>query len=302
MGELLVKIDGVFSGGGVKAIAFVGALQVVEKKGYQFERVAGTSAGAIIASFIAAGYNSDEIEELLNELQLNKLLDPPRLVDWFPFSKWLSLYFRMGIYKGKKLEEWIEQKLKQKGIHTFSDLPKDSFKVIVSDLTLGRLVVLPDDLKRLYGIQPRKFSVAKAVRMSAGLPYFFIPEKIEGEKERPKSIIVDGGLLSNFPIWVFTSDIERKVRPILGMKLSNSMDNIPPRVIKNAIDMFQALFITMKQAHDARYISKSEAVDIIFIPVEKVGTTDFDMSDQAKEGLKKLGRERAEAFLKKWKG
>ncbi len=302
MGELLVKIDGVFSGGGVKAIAFIGALEVVEKKGYQFERVAGTSAGAIMASFIAAGYNSDEIQELFEELQLNKLLDPPKLVDWLPFTKWLSLYFRMGIYKGKKLEDWIEQKLSQKGIRTFSDLPKDRLKVIVSDLTLGRLVVLPDDLKRLYGLKPRDFSVARAVRMSAGLPYFFIPEKIQGEKERQKSIIVDGGLLSNFPVWVFTSDLERRKRPILGMKLSNSADNIPPRVIKNAIDMFQALFITMKQAHDARYVSKSDAVDIIFIPVEKVGTTDFDMSEEDREGLIKLGRGHAEEFLKKWRG
>jgi len=297
-----VKIDGVFSGGGVKAIAFIGALEVVEKKGYQFERVAGTSAGAIMASFIAAGYNSDEIQELFEELQLNKLLDPPKLVDWLPFTKWLSLYFRMGIYKGKKLEDWIEQKLNQKGVRTFSDLPKDSLKVIVSDLTLGRLVVLPDDLKRLYGLKPREFSVARAVRMSAGLPYFFIPEKIQGEKERQKSIIVDGGLLSNFPIWVFTSDLERRKRPILGMKLSDSADHIPPRVIKNAIDMFQALFITMKQAHDARYVSKSDAVDIIFIPVEKVGTTDFDMTEKDREGLIKLGREHAEGFLKKWKG
>jgi len=297
-----VKIDGVFSGGGVKAIAFIGALEVVEKKGYQFERVAGTSAGAIMASFIAAGYNSDEIQELFEELQLNKLLDPPKLVDWLPFTKWLSLYFRMGVYKGKKLENWIEQKLNQKGIRTFSDLPKDRLKVIVSDLTLGRLVVLPDDLKRIYGLKPREFSVARAVRMSAGLPYFFIPEKIQGEKERQKSIIVDGGLLSNFPIWVFTSDLERRKRPILGMKLSNSADNIPPRVIKNAIDMFQALFITMKQAHDARYVSKSDAVDIIFIPVEKVGTTDFDMSEANREGLIKLGRAHAEEFLKKWKG
>lgn len=302
MGELLVKIDGVFSGGGVKAIAFIGALEVVEEKGYEFERVAGTSAGAIVASFIAAGYKSNEIQELFEELHLNKLLDPPKLVDWLPFTKWLSLYFRMGIYKGKKLEKWIEEKLEQKGVRTFSDLPQDSLKVIVSDLTLGRLVVLPDDLKRIYGVKPRQFSVARAVRMSAGLPYFFIPEKLQGEKERQKSIIVDGGLLSNFPLWVFTSKLEKRVRPILGMKLSKSIDHIPPRVIKNAIDMFQALFATMKEAHDARYISKTEAADIIFIPIEKVDTTDFDMNEETKKGLIELGNERAAEFLKKWKG
>lgn len=294
-----MRIDGVFSGGGVKAIAFIGAIQVVEEKGYTFQRVAGTSAGAIMASFIAAGYSSNEIHTLFDELNLKKLLDPPKFGEWFPFAKWLSLYFRMGIYKGKKLEMWIEQQLKQKGISTFRDLPADSLKVIASDLTLGRLVVIPDDLERLYGINPNDFSVARAVRMSAGLPYFFMPDKLQG-KTKQKSIIVDGGLLSNFPIWVFTTEDNRRIRPILGMKLSTSLENPKPRKIKNAIEMFQALFITMKQAHDARHISKSEAVDIIFIPVEKVSTTDFDLSEQEKEDLIELGERYSKQFLKKW--
>ena len=59
-------VDGVFSGGGIKGFAFVGALQVLEDRGIYFERVAGTSAGAIMACFIAAGYTADEIEELLD--------------------------------------------------------------------------------------------------------------------------------------------------------------------------------------------------------------------------------------------
>ena len=56
-------IDGVFSGGGLKDFALVGAYQVLEEKGFRFQRVAGTSAGAILACFIAAGYTGKEIEE-----------------------------------------------------------------------------------------------------------------------------------------------------------------------------------------------------------------------------------------------
>ena len=63
-GERIIGwIDGVFSGGGMKGFALVGAYQVLEEKGYQFKRVAGTSAGAILACFIAAGYTGKEIEE-----------------------------------------------------------------------------------------------------------------------------------------------------------------------------------------------------------------------------------------------
>jgi NTE family protein len=49
-------IDGVFSGGGIKDFALIGAYQVLEENGFQFHRLAGTSAGAILAGFIAAGY------------------------------------------------------------------------------------------------------------------------------------------------------------------------------------------------------------------------------------------------------
>ncbi|HET7616162.1 MAG TPA: hypothetical protein VFK27_04310, partial [Bacillales bacterium] len=62
-----------------------------------------------------------------------------------------------------------------------------------------------------------------------------------------------------------------------------------------------SLFSTMKQAHDARYILKHEADSIIFIPVGHVAATNFDLSDEEKEELVKLGRARAEKFLKKWR-
>ncbi len=68
-------IDGVFSGGGIKGIALIGAYEEIEKRGYQFVRVAGASAGAIIAGLIAAKYTSEEIDRLLSELKLEMLLD-----------------------------------------------------------------------------------------------------------------------------------------------------------------------------------------------------------------------------------
>lgn len=67
-------IDGIFSGGGMKGIGLVGAYQVLEEKGYRLKRVAGTSAGAILACFIAAGYNGREMEELMMSPRLPKTL------------------------------------------------------------------------------------------------------------------------------------------------------------------------------------------------------------------------------------
>lgn len=294
-----MKIDGVFSGGGVKAYALIGALQSIDAKSLSFERVAGTSAGAIISTLIAAGYNIDQIERLIHDLNVQKLMDAPKWTTLIPYSKWIFLYFQMGIYKGDKLEKWLYKKLADKNVYTFKDLKPDYLKVVVSDISLGKLVVIPDDLERIYGIDPNYFSVAKAVRMSAGFPYFFMPKKIQG-KSKQKSLIVDGGLLSNFPLWIFENENSQNKRPILGVKLSGYPEQQSPRKINNALNMFHALFSTMIQAHDARHISKSQISNIIFIPVENVESTNFNVSELTKEQLIIMGKDKADQFLKYW--
>lgn len=202
------------------------------------------------------------------------------------------------MYKGDALEKWIRMLLYKKGIDTFADLPKGSLKVVVSDLSKGRIIVIPDDLKR-YGILPEKFSVARAVRMSSSLPFFYEPAFLY-DRAGEKSVIVDGGVLSNFPLWLFDQkDMELK-RPVIGFQLSTNLENQPRRKIENAIGLYQALFSTMRQAHDARYITEHKAAKIVFIPVDHVTTTNFDLDDKTKQELIMLGRERAKKFLKKW--
>ncbi|RLL48101.1 hypothetical protein D8M04_02160 [Oceanobacillus piezotolerans] len=295
-----MKIDAVFSGGGVKAFAFVGVLRSFDDHNLIIERVAGTSAGAIVASLIAAGYRSHEMTEIIDKLNLQALLDPPWLTRYIPFSKWLFLYFQLGINKGDKLEKWLNQLLAEKNVNTFSDIKEGYLKVVVSDLSLGKLVIIPDDLERIYGINPNYFPVSKAVRMSAGFPYFFMPKKLPG-KGAYKSIMVDGGLLSNFPLWIFSNGDKQEKRPVIGVKFTEDIEKQnSPHQISNAFDMFTALFATMKQAHDARYISKSEKNNIIIVPVEGIETVNFHLDDITKEQLYIVGRERADQFLQFW--
>lgn len=295
-----MEIDAVFSGGGVKAYAFIGVLQSIEHHQLMIKRAAGTSAGAITAALIAAGYHVEEIKQLFYELDLKEFLDPPKLADLFPLSKWFFLYYQMGIYKGERFERWLYKKLAKKNVYTFNDLEPNQLKMVVSDLTLGRLVVIPDDLEEVYKIDPRHFQIAKAVRMSAGFPYFFMPKKLP-HLQNQQNIIVDGGLLSNFPLWIFKGAPNQKAeRPVLGVQLSETYEEQHPKKIKNALDMFQALFTTMMQAHDARYISKSDENHIIFVPVGKRSPIDLSITDETKTQLMEIGKERADQFLKYW--
>ncbi|MDP4085627.1 MAG: patatin-like phospholipase family protein [Bacillota bacterium] len=292
-----MKIDGVFSGGGIKGLALIGAYEEIEKRGFEFARVAGTSAGSIIASLIIAGYTSKEIFQIMEELDLTQLLDARKTFIPLPVAKWLFVYWKLGLYKGNALEKWISEKLEVKGLRTFSDLPPETLRVVASDLSNGQMVILPDDLDK-YGIDKGSFSIAKAIRMSCSIPYFFEPVKLKSGDG--VNILVDGGVLSNFPMWLFDNDDVQKVRPVLGIKLSASEYEHEKHQIHNAIQLFGALFETMKDAHDARYISKKHARNIIFIPTNGVVATEFKLTEEKKQDLLLLGRECAHEFFSKW--
>lgn len=191
--------------------------------------------------------------------------------------------------------------LSKRNIYRFGDLKPGVLKVVVSDLSLGKLIVIPDDLERVYGIRPDTFSVAAAIRMSAGFPYFFMPKSIQG-KNKQKSIIVDGGLLSNFPLWIFSEAEEKQVRPVIGVKLTDPSTSVEPHQIRNALNMFPSLFTTMKQAHDNRYISKHQADHIIFVPTPEQNSMNFNITEENREKLRRIGKESSEKFLRTWSG
>ncbi len=287
-----MEIDGVFSGGGMKGFALIGAIEAAEERGYVFKRTAGASAGAIAASFLAAGYSGTEMHRLLIEAPRKNFMDAR--FRGFPFLKWLALYWSMGLYKGDALEKWIAEKLALRGVITFKDIEPGTLKIIVSDVSNNQLIVIPDDLPN-YHIEPDQFSVAKAVRMSASIPYIFRPVKLK------QDLIVDGGLLSNFPMWLFSGkDVEKK-RPVLGVRLTPKEKTIEKRQIRNSLEMFSALFNTMLTAHDLRYISRKIENDIIFVSLKEGISADFDLSRKECEALIRTGKQTAEMFFQTWK-
>ncbi|QQK75909.1 patatin-like phospholipase family protein [Salicibibacter cibarius] len=292
-------IDGVFAGGGVKGFAFIGALEELEKRNYRFKRVAGTSAGALVASLIMAGYTSEELNDMMEELNPQTLLDPTPWTQHFPLLlKWLGVYWGLGLYKGNRLEEWVGEKLAAKGIRTFNDLPSKSLRIVASDLTRGQLLVLPDDL-HVYGIIPETFPIARAVRMSCSLPYFFQPVKLF-DKNGETAIIVDGGILSNFPMWLFRRE-ERVKRPLLGFQLNPEPDDTR-NTINNALELYSSVFETMQKGHDARYVEKHKQENVVFIPVNRIKTTSFSLTKEDRKRLVQLGREATQNYLKSWSG
>jgi NTE family protein len=312
-------VDLVFEGGGVKGIGLVGALSTLEARGYLSQNLAGTSAGAIVATLVAAGYKPNELHEIMKNLDFKSFMDKG-WEDRIPGAgKPLSIILDQGIYEGKRFLEWIRDLLETKNVRTFGDLIHPEFEghpryghkvqVIVSDLTTKRLLVLPKDAEVL-GVEPDELDVAQAVRMSMSIPIFFEPVRWKNPDTREEHVIVDGGMLSNFPVWLFDSN-EEPEWPTFGLRLAEPEKtktlarelptDTPSHVgIRATVSYLWSLVATMTAAHDRLYVDQADYARTILIPVSGVKATDFELSEDKAEELHRNGKAAAEEFLEHW--
>lgn len=285
--------NAVFSGGGVKGIAFVGAVQVCEDLGYRWKSLAGTSSGAIMATLLAAGYSAREIKKLLYELDYTKIVAKNRW-DRIPLGRALRVLYKKGMYSGDYLEGWIDQLLKVKNIRTFADLPKNRLQIIASNISQGKILQLPQDVEEL-DLSIERLKISKAVRMSISIPFFFDPLRVRRAKPQ---YIVDGGVISNFPVWIFDNNSTSPI-PTFGFNLRSRNPKHYYKV-SNPFSMMYAIISIMLESQDQKYIEHQDAVRTIFIPTEGVKATDFNLSEGLKNNLYAAGTTAANKFFTTW--
>ena len=311
------KVDLVFEGGGVKGIALVGAYSVLAEEGYAPQNVAGASAGAIVASLVAAGYSAEELHDVLKSTNFYSFEDKGWEDKITLLGKPLSIVKDHGLYEGKVFHDWIGDLLAKKGITKFGQLkvadetdPKWQYRlqVIVSDATHHSLLVLPRDAAVIGVDDPDDLDIADAVRMSMSIPIFFEPvkRKVGGEEV----VLVDGGMLSNFPVWVFDSE-GMPEWPTFGLKLVNPDPKVPEpggvpdkpvkdNALKSLVDYLMSLVSTMTDAHDKLYLERDTFVRTITISNLGVKTTQFDLTPEKADELFASGQAAARDFLKTW--
>ncbi|QOS98084.1 patatin-like phospholipase family protein [Brevibacterium sp. JNUCC-42] len=291
-----MRVDAVFEGGGMKGIALIGAITAMEQNGYQWESVAGTSAGSIVAALLAAGYRHQELRgifETLNYLQFLKRKGWSRV----PYvGSFYNLLVQKGLYPSDEIERFVGQLLRKKGIRTFGDLPKEKLRIIASDISAGAMLTLPDDLP-YFGTDPATFPIAKAVRMSCAIPYFFQPYFLY--KNKTPHIIVDGGLLSKFPVWLFDSK-DKPLWPTFGFRLNDETVPVRPQSVKSLYGFTKSLLMTMIDAHDRFHVKRAEAVRTVFIPTKGYSAIDFHLNAAQRQELFDSGKKAAEDFLNTW--
>ncbi|GAA4360830.1 hypothetical protein GCM10023185_27580 [Hymenobacter saemangeumensis] len=205
----------VMEGGGVRGIAYGGALQELEKQGVlaQIQRVGGTSAGAIQAALLAVGYSPDELVAVINQTPVQRLNDG-RYMFVGGSTRLLKQY---GWYRGDQLTSYLRELVGRKTnkpdltlseLHALARQHPGRYRDLYTtgtNLTLQRSQVFS------YETHPA-MRVADAVRISMSIPLYYRAVLLDEQgrvvtgKPAPGQavqVVVDGGLLANYPLSLF---------------------------------------------------------------------------------------------------
>lgn len=357
-----MKYDLVFEGGGAKGIVFVGALLEFEQRGHTFDRLLGTSSGAITAALLAAGYDSSALLAALNEHengqpvlagfmgppdpfnqaavraselfailhQTNLPLVPPVLEEKLDteivtlltqqpqLRHIFSFVERGGWYSAQRFVQWLQQKL-DTGLwngkpRNFSGISLTEFfkttgielTVIASDTTDGRILVLNHNTAPACPL-------LWAVRMSMSIPFIW-PEVVWQAswgtyrgRDITNHAVVDGGLLSDFPIELFVSDQPdvtalmgpKQERNILGYLIDELLpvEGAPPAPPGGGLPLETSrtgqrigrLVNTALNGHDKMVLDGFEQL-VVRLPAKSYGSLEFNMSDARRAALVAAGQ------------
>ena len=318
----------VFEGGGIKGIAYVGAMKVLKDEGIPpyITRVGGTSAGAINATLFALGFTTAQTRKILKTLDINKFADD----SWGILRDTNRLVSKFGWNKGDYFHTWI-------GKHVKSRLgsPNATFRDL-KNADNPDLYVYGTNLSTRFG---EVFSfehtptvrIADAVRISMSVPLFFTA--IRNARE---DVYVDGGVLNNYPVKLFdrrkyvsrakmarTTDYYEKEntrfikrnpasspyiynRETLRLRLNSKQEigafpygKEPAHYeINNFIDYIKALTSTILNSQGNMHLHRDDWHRTLYIDSKGVGTTDIDISEAKKKALEKSGHDCAMTYFK----
>jgi predicted acylesterase/phospholipase RssA len=285
----------VVKGGGVKGLAFAGALSVLEKY-YSFNCYAGTSAGAIAAVLLGAGYTPVELLRIFGEKNFADFKDASA------FGALLNFIRKGGCYPGDSVMTWVNGLLKEKYPERLSKIEmKDLKHTIVYATRMSQGLLIFDSMSIR-----KETTAAYAARCSMSIPYFFMPMRVD------EDMVVDGGARSNFPLKVFMDDYPE--RPVLALYLKGTEGRQKRKVgqrvlsavgqivflatpgLKRAARIAGDLIDTMIDGEEKKIVDENPDKVIIIDP-SPIRTTDFNLNLEKKELLILAGRLGALRFI-----
>lgn len=277
----------ILSGGGVKGIAYIGALKYLDelktKEEYDIiiEEILGVSAGSIIGLLYILGYKYDE---LVDEIMSKNLSDLKEL----RIKNFLQRY---GFDSGVRIINWIETLIIRKGYSkdiTFADIYTEfgiNFKVIATNLNKYKTAVFDKT-------SSPNLRVTRAIRMSIGVPFIFTVTKYRGE------CYVDGGLINNYPI----KEYDGKLDNVLGLKLVtrgefHQMDESIDSFYDYLRNMIVCYMVQKERETTLSYKYRDHTIGIEAQSV--TNTINFSLNEEHKRKLIDIGYDAAKNYFEK---
>jgi predicted acylesterase/phospholipase RssA/WD40 repeat protein len=261
----------VMKGGGLKGLACIGALRELQRF-YDFDLYVGTSAGAIIAALLGAGYTPDEMETILRQMSFAEFLSERAKII-------TNLFFHGGLFRGTKLTDWIDTLLAVK----LQSPTRVEFRQLPHHV---RIYACRRDTDALIfdSQQSPRMSVAYAVRCSVAIPLFFTPEREQG------LYVFDGGMRHNYPVKKLLEQTPNK--KFLGLYLGD------PIYTPSKPNLLRDLLSISTEATDVEALRIYNDETIVIDP-KPVSTLDFSLSSEEKTFLLSQGRAAALQFLQR---
>ena len=207
-------------GGGIKGLAYVGALKCLEDHGINVFKASGSSVGALFAGLIIAGFRSKEIADEIEKLDLESILKK---------NSFLTAIKSLGMNNIEALELEIDKLLAKKNKYTFADVKYGSdylLKIIVTRYKTREMFVMPNDFIKM-NLAPEKQKISKAIAMSCSMPGLFSVYKYKDK------FFGDGGLVNNLPINVLDNSL-----PIFALRIKDD-----DKLVSNSSDITKGIHI-----------------------------------------------------------
>ena len=302
----------VFEGAGIRGIAYAGTLLALNSMGVLegIKRVAGSSAGAIYATFLAVGYTAAEIYHIVQELDFSGLTGNAGNI-LSTSTRFLSDY---GWYKGDAFAKTMGELIARK-----TGSPNTTFEELHRDGGLEIYIVgtnLSKNCPEVYSYEATpKMSICEAVRISTSIPLLFQAVRRKDEQGN-ENVLIDGGVSWNYPIDIF--DYHRfmdksenaescdfhvdKARCFnhesLGFRLDPLIDPLHSisedakyQKISNVIDFGKSFMRFVHAATMKRHLYKRDWNRTIYVNTLDIGGTDFDITPENKNRLIEEGKE-----------
>ena len=264
------KIGLALSGGGARGGAHVGVLKALEEMDIPIDYIAGTSMGAIVGGFYAAGYSADEIKQLMlgmdwsaalsdrpsrrDETMRKKELESNFMIPYrLGFNKG-SIQLPLGVIEGQHLDQIFHRILRiVNDVDDFDRLPIP-FRAVATDLVSGEEVILSAG------------SLPDALRASMSIPGVFAPIRLNG------LLLVDGGMANNLPVSVVR---EMGADIIIAVDISSPL--LKEEQLKSVLSVTEQLTSFLTRRNTERQIMLLGPEDVLLVPdLEGFSSANFE--------------------------